>query len=75
MQHKNETQKQDKIVVSNARKKKRIHDVIVYIICLIIACVTWFSVHYSVRVGADQAPTDGASLSTNAIVHDEILYV
>ena len=74
MQHKKETQKQDKIV-SNARKKKRIHDVIVYIICLIIACVTWFSVHYSMRAGTDKAPTDGASLSANAIVRDEILYV
>ena len=61
----------------NKKKKHLLHYLIVYLVCLLVACVTWLSVRYSMRAEENkQAEGDCASLSSFLPVEqEETLYV
>jgi flagellar basal body-associated protein FliL len=50
----------------NKKRKTVLHYVLVYLVCLLAACVTWLSVRYSMR--ADQARETHKESSLSASV-------
>ena len=49
------------------RKKHLLHYLIVYLICLLVACVTWLSVRYSMRA-EENTQLENASLCATSVV-------
>ena len=55
----------------HTRKKKHLlHYLIVYLVCLLVACVTWLSVRYSMRA-EENAQLENASLCADSVTAEE----
>lgn len=56
------------------KEKQVLHYLIVYLVCLIVACLTWLSVRYSMRAEGNDTSTEGSSFSVIDPNSDEFAF-
>ena len=52
------------------KEKRFLHYLIVYLVCLLVACLTWLSVRYSMRAEQNDAQTENSEASTVSVAAD-----
>ena len=63
-------------VERNKKKKRVLHYLIVYLVCLLVACLTWLSVRYSMRAEENDTLSEASSVTViSPITEDLALYV
>ena len=61
------------------QRKNLLHYLLIYLVCLLAACITWLLVRYSMRVGAPEDVGNEASLALcateSAPALEDVFYV